>query len=300
MNEQVERLLKFIPLITIMVYVIGYIGVSVNHGKYGLIQADLFNIQYLRVGLLILFLSLIPILSISINYVNRTDDIDKTKYIIAPIFHRAIEVSTCTIIFLNFQKLSNLTHQPYNNFPMAIFLSGITIFIIISMIDFYLTSYAARNIRVTTKTIWYTVFLFSEITFLVAFGNESIKYYLLITFIISFGCFIYLGLVADGTSDLRGLGLSAVIFIIITVIFSKFVLPGLPETLGGFESEPIKLVVKQENKQLMLDLGISINNKNTTVPVLILAESQGLYVVETELGYVQIKKDYVVSVINEK
>lgn len=300
MNEQLDRIIKVIPLATIVVYIVGYLAVALHNGKYGPVQADILNLQYLRVGFLILFLSAVPIFTISFNYRNRTDNALMTKNIIAPLFHRTFELSWLTILALNIDRLGSIYKTPFDPIAFVIYHGGLAIFVASFFVAFYFTSYSARNIGARVKNFWYIAIIICEISFLLIFGNESIRYYVEIVVLLTIFCFVFLGLVADGSSDLRGLAASAGTFILLAGIFSNSVLPGIPEKFGGFESSPVKFAFKHEESQTMANLGIQLDDKDISGPVVILAESQGVYVIETKIGYIQVRKDYLISVIKEK
>ena len=84
------------------------------------------------------------------------------------------------------------------------------------------------------------------------------------------------------------------------IMFSSLVLPSLPAKLGGFNTEPVRLVVKPERSELFLAVGISVDGENASGLVKILAESATFYVVETDKGFVQIRKEFVNAIVKEK
>ena len=107
-GEQTEKILNRIPLFTAIIYITGYISFSLHVSRFGVEPNEILDIQYLRTGVLIFLLALVPVLSISFNYKNKTDNLSKTKHLVPALFHRTFEISWITIIILNYDKFNSV------------------------------------------------------------------------------------------------------------------------------------------------------------------------------------------------
>lgn len=299
MNNEIDKIITRIPLVTGIVYILGFICSSIYFGSFGFSSYDFINAQYFETGALICVLTSLPIIVISYNYKERTDNFMVTKGIIPGLFHRTFELSWFCLFVLLFDKIiGSFKNHAIRTFIE--FLVGLLIYSGSFLMDFYLTSYAAREIPRNSKNKWYIAFIFLEIVFIIVVGNISADVYVAIVVVISALTFTYLGLEADKKASSLGLIMQVGTAIMLLFMYSNYVLPDISTKYGGFETKAVIMMIKPEKEGLFGNVGIKTNSNGLTEKLSLLGESGTSYFIELGSTYLQFRKEDIEMVITAR
>lgn len=288
-DTQIDKIILRIPIIVFLVYFIGFLSTSIYVSPIVGSAFDIVNIQYFVTGLLCIVLFLPPVITLCFNYQERTDNANKTVHMIAPIFFRSFFVGYFTIIMISIDALDvTLINKP----KILVVISVITIVCLYSfLIDFILTSYAGRNVSKLKKSLFYLSGLILQVVFVFLWGTVAIKLYSIIMYLLITIIFVYLGVLADNKTDLRGLALFPILLVLLISISSMTILPNISVRFGGFKYENITIVLKESSVEqirklnLQVDDAYCINNQN------IVFDSNDFLIIKNDGQFIKLNKD---------
>lgn len=288
---QFKKFIESIPILLGLIYFIGFIAINTYSTRMVETIFDLLNIQYLVVGMLCIISFLAPATLLALKYDTqmRTDNITKIYKLIPFIFFKPLFAGYLTISFLFIMGR--------NNSNSCLLTSGIVLFLLAFIFDFFMTSYNARNIKTETKFILYAVADGLLVVFFTIFCSSAFKIYSFFMFAILGLEFAFLGLLAEKKTDLRACGLFLILIMFATSLYSIKVLPNISEVFGGFSYAPISVVVKPEFIESYKNVGFDIDNKGYIKNLNLKFNGSSFYIIKLGDSYSKIQKDSILLTI---
>jgi hypothetical protein len=105
-KESLKDFSIFLPIVTLIIYIFGYLIISGYLSNYNVVNDDILNLNFLKAGLLFVIL-LIPILiTVYLNYNEPTDNLIKVfKYLPILLINIFTYILWISLFIIDFNKL---------------------------------------------------------------------------------------------------------------------------------------------------------------------------------------------------
>lgn len=283
--KELFKITKAFPIILGIAYFLGFVIINAFLSKYNFSDNNLISVKYLISGFCFLLFVSPSVFLVYFNYAHPTDNLKENWQewldIIRILLYYALFIDLLTIDFHGITELWRMY------FPLFAFF-------LIYMFDFYLTSYAARNIKPLRKCLIMLVLLiiyhFCAIIFLPII--IFIKTIIIATGIITL---IIMGLTGDKNLNLSYFSTLTITLAIGAAFFGLYAYDKIPKHLGGGKSTQVICYINNEKEKSFKGLNFHIENQ-TFFKCKILYYSDDKYYIENDEGYFVIKSELIEAI----
>ena len=279
----------FLPIITLIIYIFGYLIISGYLSNYNVVNDDILNLNLLKAGLLFVIL-LIPILIIVyLNYKEPTDNLIKAfKYLPTLLINIFTYILWISLFIIDFNKLKGWERP-------AFFIG----FILDNLFYLLATSYACRDKSRFFKFIIQIIIPVIIILYLgIKYSYLGYLYGIIIATSIVF--ILVLGLIGDKKYNWGHFSILFIWVCFTSYIFGLKVYKNIPNYFGG--GFPYKtLIISKPNENVYLkNIGFDFNDSTFIDSVDILYVSSDKYLISKNEQIFFISKDLFNGFITSK
>jgi len=291
MNEQIEKVIKSIPLFTLIVYIIGYIVYNVYLNRFGFVDNQVLNFQYLVVGIISVACLLPSFIGLICIHVFDNVEFSNGLYV-NPLAVSLIITNCLSLIFIVIVFELNVVYQVLG-FEIAI--SGIYIAyaIAVSLITVLIFAFTKRKYLIDNRLdgiIKDVSAISATIIVLIVVLNKDTRF-LIALFIINNAIIMFLSFNFFKNINLKGKNidiLNSKFFIVpFFILIASYswglnVYGEIPQYYGGGKTTYSSLIIKNsedENVKRITDLEIKNNQIDS---IKIIHQNSNNYFIQTK------------------
>ena len=236
MNTKLKEIVTIFPLLTLVIYSLGFVIITGYLNQFGLPNDELFNTSFIKTGLLLSILIAPILIVLYLNFEKPTDNLlEAKKYFPMLLVNTLSYLVFISIFLIDFRNI-------------AVWETMITVFAIFLDVNLYLlaTSLLFKHKKSSTKIIMQ---LTIPIIFL-AYYSYRFPFLFTLYSMIMVTCqyfVIILGVVADKKYNWGHFSVYIIWFISISFFFGRIVYPKVPNHLGGGAPIRTTILAKPEN-----------------------------------------------------
>jgi hypothetical protein len=285
-SELFEKASKYVPAITIIAYVFGFVIVNSYLSNYNIFDDNLFSINYIKAGLLFSLILLPLFIIIFKNYSNPTDNFNISKWELAGLSVNIFSyVCWISVFFVLFGKPS-----PHISSIIVSVFSG-------EMLVFLLTTGVPGKSFSQGKKIIYNLIFPVILIIILSIYYAHFRYFYAIFIFTAIQFTLFLGQYGDKKITIKDLAISLVLLIFASAFFGKYVYGNLTRTFGGNAPFSAILVLNNNENQLIVNKMLHPSSTQKQINVDILYSTPDKYILKYDSTVAAIDKSLIAGFI---
>jgi hypothetical protein len=288
MDTKLKDIVNIIPLLTIIVYCLGFVIISGYFSQFGLTNDDFFNFAFIKTGLLFLLLIIPILLVLYLNFEKPTDNLlEAKKYYPMLLVNTLTYLLVVSVFLIDFHKLVN--------WEIFVFLLGLSTD---SFLYLLATSLLFKDKKMKTKIL---IQLIIPVVFLsyLGFRFSYLGVLYLIVLITSQSFVLATGVIADKKYSWGHYTTQIIWVLFISFQFGRFVYGHLPNYLGGGIPTRITILAKPDKVDFLKCVGFT-QSDSTNYSIDLLYISSDKYLMQMNNKTYFLSKDIFNGFISEK
>jgi hypothetical protein len=247
-KEKIKEYARILPLLTLCIYVIGFVIINGYLFKYSLVNDEFINTSFLKTGLIFTILFAPILIILYLNFEQPTDNLN-----IAKKYYPIFTVNILT--YLLYVSIFLIDYKKLYRWEILAYILGLSID---SFTYLLATSYLFRNKKYKIKII---IQLIVPITFLIYLGIKFtyLGIFYILVIIVCHNFILWLGVVGDKKYTWGHFTSNILWFLFLAFIFGRTIYGDLPSHFGGGASVKIVLLIKQDKAEYLSKIGMTKN-----------------------------------------
>jgi hypothetical protein len=235
MNEKIKNYLGYIPIVAPIIYFFGFVAISGYLSNFGVNDYNIFNVSYLKSGILLSFFISIVFISIIVAYNTETmtDDLKKSWPSVLTSFYNTLFISMLVGIYLlDFKEV-------FTNSKGLLIGFGIVFLLHAGFRVWSMGKTPNNNFGILFLTT-IPIVLSLIVVIIFCYVSELLRYLLLFNFALFVMFTLAIGAFGDKEYKVRIIT-DLVIIIVCCFLFGKYIYSQIPTKFGG--GQPYKIAV---------------------------------------------------------